>query len=112
MYDRAYHEANRERINQKHRENYLKHREERNARRRAEYQLQRERILQKQKEDRAPCPLCERRETGVPTGRTRVLRTRGVVGVGVRAHCVPTERTSLAWQLRATRAPPSAPAVV
>ena len=57
MYDRAYHEANRERINQKHRENYLKHREERNARRRAEYQLQRERILQKQKEDRAPCPL-------------------------------------------------------
>ena len=56
MYDRAYHEANRERINQKHRENYLKHREERNARRRAEYQLQRERILQKQKEDRAPCP--------------------------------------------------------
>ena len=58
MYDRAYHEANRERINQKHRENYLKHREERNARRRAEYQLQRERILQKQKEDRAPCPLC------------------------------------------------------
>ena len=58
MYDRAYHEANRERINQKHRENYLKHREERNARRRAEYQLQRETILQKQKEDRAPCPLC------------------------------------------------------
>ena len=49
MYDRAYHEANRERINQKHRENYLKHREERNARRRAEYQLQRETILQKQK---------------------------------------------------------------
>ena len=31
MYDRAYHEANRERINQKHRENYLKHREERNT---------------------------------------------------------------------------------
>ena len=58
MYDRVYHEANRERINQKHRESYLKHREERNARRRAEYQLQRERILQKQKEDRAPCPLC------------------------------------------------------
>ena len=58
MYDRAYHEANRERINQKHRDNYLKHREERNARRRAEYQIQREKILQKQKKDRAPCPLC------------------------------------------------------
>jgi hypothetical protein len=58
MYDRAYHEANRERINQKHRENYRKHREERNARRRAEYQLRREKTLQKQKEDRAPCPLC------------------------------------------------------
>ena len=59
MYDRAYHEANREKINQKHRENYLKHRVERNAQRRAYYQLQRENILQKQKEDRAPCPLCQ-----------------------------------------------------
>ena len=58
MYDRAYHEANRERINQRHRDNYVKHRDVRNAKRRAEYQLQREQILQKQKEDRAPCPLC------------------------------------------------------
>ena len=58
MYDRAYHQTNRERVNRQHREHYMKHREELNARRRAEYQHQRETILKKQKEDRAPCPLC------------------------------------------------------
>ncbi len=58
MYNRGYYEANRDRINQRHRDNYTKHRERRNARRREEYQHNRESILQRQKTDRVTCPLC------------------------------------------------------
>ena len=58
MYDRDYYQANREHINQQHRENYAKHRDEHNAKRRAQYHEKRCDILLKQKQDRAPCPLC------------------------------------------------------
>ena len=58
MYDRDYYQANREHINQQHRENYAKHRDEYNAKRRAQYHERRCDILLKQKQDRAPCPLC------------------------------------------------------
>jgi rubrerythrin len=58
MYDRDYYEANRERINRQHRENYAKHRDARNAKRRVQYHERRCDILLKQKHDRAPCPLC------------------------------------------------------
>ena len=58
MYDRAYYEANRERINQNNRECHARHRELRNAKRRAGYAMRREVILEKQKADRMPCPFC------------------------------------------------------
>ena len=58
MYDREYYEANRERINARHRENYAKHRDVWNAKRRSGYLRKRECLLKKQREDRAPCPLC------------------------------------------------------
>ena len=58
MYDRDYYQANREHINQQHQKNYAKHRDEHNAKRRAQYHEKRCDILLKQKQDRAPCPLC------------------------------------------------------
>ena len=58
MYDRDYYQANREHINQQHQKNYAKHRDEYNAKRRAQYHERRCDILLKQKQDRAPCPLC------------------------------------------------------
>ena len=58
MYDREYYEVNRERINARHRENYAKHRDVWNAKRRSGYLRKREGLLKKQREDRAPCPLC------------------------------------------------------
>ena len=51
-------QANREHINQQHQKNYAKHRDEYNAKRRAQYHERRCDILLKQKQDRAPCPLC------------------------------------------------------
>ena len=58
MYDRDYYQANREHINQQHQKNYAKHRDAYNAKRRAQYHERRCDILLKQKQDRAPCPLC------------------------------------------------------
>ena len=58
MYDREYHAANREKINQKRREYYARQRCVRNEARRAAYVLKRDEILKKQKEDRQNCPLC------------------------------------------------------
>ena len=58
MYDREYHAANREMINQKRREYYARQRCVRNEARRAAYVLKRDEILKKQKEDRQNCPLC------------------------------------------------------
>ena len=84
MYDREYHEANRERINQRHRENYMKHQESRNARRHEDYQCKREEILKKQKEDRAQCPLCHLTFRRVYVPRHMMLRHEtggGAVGL-------------------------------
>ncbi len=51
-YTRKYVEANREKINEKRRDKYSA------ELRKAEYQMKREEILQKGKDDRAICPLC------------------------------------------------------
>ena len=48
MYDRDYYQANREHINQQHQKNYAKHRDEYNAKRRAQYHERRCDILLKQ----------------------------------------------------------------
>ena len=58
MYDREYHAANREKINQKRREYYARQRCVRNEAKRAAYVLKRDEILKKQKKDRQNCPLC------------------------------------------------------
>ena len=51
-YTQKYLETNREIINQKRRDKYV------SRDRKAEYQLHREAILKRGKEDRASCPLC------------------------------------------------------
>ena len=51
-YTQKYLDENREMINQKRREKYV------SRDRKAEYQLHREAILKRGKEDRASCPLC------------------------------------------------------
>ena len=57
-YNKAYYQANRERICLQSRERYMRDREIRNAMRRAKYQVERRRLLDLQKADRTACPLC------------------------------------------------------
>ena len=58
MYNKAWYEAHRDKINEKRRMRHAEESEEVNEKRRQDYARRRNEILRKQREDRQECPLC------------------------------------------------------
>mgnify|MGYP001184050492 len=58
MYNKAWYEAHRDKINEKRRMRHAEESDEVNEKRRQDYARRRNEILRKQREDRQECPLC------------------------------------------------------
>ena len=71
MYNKAWYEAHRDKINEKRRMRHAEDSDEVNEKRRQDYARRRNEILRKQREDRQECPLCRltfRRRSTLPPG--------------------------------------------